>query len=99
MVLSLIGYLFRDIHWRYMQIGLVIFSAYSLVEWWYVRNNYNRTMYFKQLVENTYHAKGIEQGPSYTKKLTPYHCYHSWLVSQYIVILCDALFNQRTLQP
>ena len=43
MSLALIGYLFRDINWRYMQIALVIFSAYSLIEWWYVhvRNDYN----------------------------------------------------------
>ena len=40
MALSLIGNLFRDINWRYMQIALVVFSAYSLVEWWYVRNDY-----------------------------------------------------------
>ena len=94
MVLSLIGYLFRDINWRYMQIGLVIFSAYSLVEWWYVRNNYNRTMHFKN-----WRKIYTEQGPSYAKKQTSYHCYHSRLVSQYVVISCDSPFNQRTFQP
>ncbi|KAL4227595.1 hypothetical protein ACF0H5_013038 [Mactra antiquata] len=34
MVLTLYGYVFRDINWRYLQIGLACFSFYSLFEWW-----------------------------------------------------------------
>ena len=35
-VLTLYGYLFRELSWRYLQIGLTLFSIYSIVEWWYV---------------------------------------------------------------
>lgn len=33
-VLTLYGYLFRELSWRYLQIGIVVFSIYSLAEWW-----------------------------------------------------------------
>ncbi|XP_060581984.1 organic cation transporter protein-like isoform X2 [Ruditapes philippinarum] len=36
MVLSLFGYLFRDINWRYLQLALAVFSLHALVEWWFM---------------------------------------------------------------
>ena len=36
MVIALFGYAFRDVDWRYLQIGLAAVSVYALVEWWYV---------------------------------------------------------------
>ena len=29
-----VGYLFRNISWRYMQVALACCSAWSLVHWW-----------------------------------------------------------------
>ncbi|XP_045215866.2 organic cation transporter protein-like [Mercenaria mercenaria] len=34
MVLSVFGYAFRGLDWRYLQIGLAAFSFYALFEWW-----------------------------------------------------------------
>ncbi|XP_060581981.1 organic cation transporter protein-like [Ruditapes philippinarum] len=34
MILSLYGYIFRGIDWRFLQIGLAAFSFYALFEWW-----------------------------------------------------------------
>ena len=34
MTLALYGYLFRDIDWRYLQLGIAAFSFFALFEWW-----------------------------------------------------------------
>lgn len=34
MCLALYGYVFREIDWRYLQIGVAAFSIYALAEWW-----------------------------------------------------------------
>ncbi|XP_053406151.1 organic cation transporter protein-like isoform X2 [Mercenaria mercenaria] len=34
MILSLYGFVFQDINWRYLQLAIAAFSLYALAEWW-----------------------------------------------------------------
>lgn len=34
MILSLYGYIFREINWRHLQLAIAAFSLYALAEWW-----------------------------------------------------------------
>lgn len=36
MALTLYGYAFQAVHWRYLQLAIAAFSVYAIFEWWYV---------------------------------------------------------------
>ncbi|XP_052796366.1 organic cation transporter protein-like [Mya arenaria] len=36
MILALLGWLFQDLNWRYLQLTLAAFSLYALIQWWMI---------------------------------------------------------------